>query len=143
MAGPGVWVPSEGGAMPYYFSGTNCRASGISICPNPDPEDPSHIITAILFINDFPVTRYDWKPGEPIPMSVSLSAMFDSTHFTNGAAVIVRMDWWDNHGNTGSGMGSSTVHNSVLLAQHPDPYLQGSAALLVGDLLHGPTFGHD
>lgn len=79
-------------------------------------------------------------PGEPIPMSVGLGVMFDSTHFGNGSTVVVKAEYWDNHGSYYQNEGATVVKNSALLAAFPESDML--AARWEADLrLVSPFFG--
>lgn len=127
--------------MPYYFRGTNCRASGVIVPFQTDPPIYTYVQHAELSINGLVVATYDQPAGEPIPMSVSLSAMFDSTHFLHLQSIEVKMAYWDNEGNYFDETGTSYVDNGVVLAQYPDASI-GNPAGIVGGVLPIANFSH-
>ena len=83
----GMYVPSGGGPMPNYWSGTNCRASGSAQIGEP-------IFAAELWLNNERVRRWDAPDPDVLPLSMSLKVMFDSSHFANGTNIEVRFIVW-------------------------------------------------
>lgn len=113
ISGPGAWVPGPANPgpgstpMPYYFSATNCRASGVI-----NPVAYRNIVWIWLSINDEVVKEEypDWNG-----LSVGLGAIFDSTHFQPGSTVTVSIDGMDDFGDFYHAEGSSIVKNRALL----------------------------
>lgn len=85
LTGPGAFVPGDRGPMPYYFSGTDCRASGSVSGPIGVPEDHGE-----LWIGGTLVKTWSRIPGTA-PQTFTLSAIFDSTHFPSGSMVSVKI----------------------------------------------------
>jgi hypothetical protein len=112
----GIFIPEPGMAMPNYWSGTNCRASGWAQIGEP-------IIAAELYIGGELV--HDWEQEDPEewpPMDLGLTAMFDSSHFANGSTVEIRFrvrglysGWHE-----GTSDPDPTVKNNLLVAAYYD-----------------------
>ncbi|MCC6351611.1 MAG: hypothetical protein IT202_03790 [Fimbriimonadaceae bacterium] len=130
-------------SAPYYFSGTNSRASFYAHVVYPT----LHIARAQLVLikgseetividQTIPISG---QPPKWIYLSeISLYCMFDSTHYFPGDIVRVEMriyadgQWWTDHYDV-------IVKNRILLAQHPDPGIFGEPALVASDTI-GPTY---
>jgi hypothetical protein len=139
--------------MPYYFSGTNCRAMGS--LGSPTVEGWPTIMN--LYVGGELVAHWDSFEGMEGPAFMQskfggggpkypsiprgLRAMFDSTHFAPGSTVAVFFEAWTNLGYF-SATGSAVVKNSILLSQHPEPLIDPDTALVVGDLIQ-PNFHRD
>ena len=111
----GLLVPAGGGPMPNYFAGTNCIVSG-------NAQIGEVILQALLKINGELVADYIWD-GENIPMSVTLAARFDSSHFPPGTPLQVSLHvqgattgWQHKYASS-----SPLATNKVVMYEHPDP----------------------
>ena len=88
------WDPMH----PRYFSGTGCQASGSAVAAS------GNVAHAQLCIgengSDTVVNEYfdGGVPGVPSTPSVALNAMFDSTHFKDGAKIKITLKVWDTNG---------------------------------------------
>lgn len=118
----GAYVPAPGPytPMPYYFSGTNCRASG-RVIPGPPPggTGPQGITSATLYINNVATASYVYPGGSSPPAEIALSVLFDSKQFANGS-ITVRIDAVDLYFQPYSGSNTSTVKNRALIYEHSD-----------------------
>lgn len=134
--GFGVFVPAGDGPMPSYFSGTNCRASGNAQIGEP-------IIAAVLTLNGEIVAEYahSGSPEEPLPMSMGLAVMFDSSHFPSGSVVEVKFwvyglftqQWY-------SASRSRATWNWAMMYEHPDPGISPDAVSVVFNEMSGQNY---
>lgn len=126
VASEGAWVPSLNGAtgesdpMPYYFSGTDCRASGVAVCPGFVEGEPNWMVEAWLSLNGQVLKHWQHPTGEPNVTSTGLQLFFDSTHFPPGSQVEVRFKARDRRGVFYEASGSSVVKNSAKLHDLPE-----------------------
>lgn len=107
--------------MPYYFSGTACRATATIVPFQVPASGYEYVRRARLYVNNVLVDSYDQVPGEPIPMSVSMAAMFDSTYFQHGTLCTVKAEYWDNLETYYHAESQSLIRNSALMAAYPEP----------------------
>lgn len=115
----GAFVPAPGpdSPMPFYFSGTYCRASGRVIPPGPGPQG---ILSATLYINNNATATYSYNGIGSPPAEVILSAVFDSTQFAPGSTVTVRIDALDMQFRFYSESDTAPVANRIVIAEHHD-----------------------
>ncbi|MGE0001207.1 MAG: hypothetical protein AB7F50_11315 [Fimbriimonadaceae bacterium] len=120
VSGPGAWVPSRNGTtgqsdpMPFYFSGTDCRASGEAVCPGLIGPEANWMVEAWLSLNGQNLKYWQKPPGEPGSTTVDLNLVFDSTHFPPQTNVEVRFKAKGSHGNFYEATGSSIVKNAAV-----------------------------
>lgn len=100
--------------MPYYFSGTDCRASGEAVCPGLVEGEANWMVEAWLSLNGQDLKYWQKPPSEPGSTSKGLSLFFDSTRFPPGTSIEVRFKANDSHGNFYEDAGSATVKNAVV-----------------------------
>ncbi|MEQ1823289.1 MAG: hypothetical protein ABL949_12325 [Fimbriimonadaceae bacterium] len=114
---PGIWVPNSTEGMPKYWTWTNCRASGSAV------SNAGYIAAAWLYVDTQLVNSFQ-ADGEWGPMSINLKAMWDSSHFTNGAAVVATFTILDmEYGfwpTLKTKTGFTTVKNRVPIYEHHD-----------------------
>lgn len=117
--GGGAVVPSGGGVLPGYFSGTLNVASG-SVYVLPPPYGFSWITKVELFLGNpslgfTRVANWEHVPGEPATVAKGLDVTFDSTHFPDGEAVHVVVTGEDSFGQHYQAMGQAPAKNFALL----------------------------
>lgn len=119
---PGAYVPGYGNPMPYYFSGTNCRAQGEVVADFGPQGQVGYIVYAALTLEDsageITVDSY-LDTGEPHLSHVTLAASFDSSHFPHGALVPVRIRAWDQFNREYFSIGVTETVNRALLYNYP------------------------
>ncbi len=106
--------------MPFYFSGTDCRASGEAVCPGLIAGEANELVEAWLNLNGQNLMHWLKLAGEPSSTSKGLSLTFDSTHFPPGTSVEVRFKAKDSHGNFYEAAESSVVKNGAKLHDLPE-----------------------
>lgn len=133
--GFGPQVPADGGPMPNYFSGTNCRASGYAQLGEP-------ILFAYLRLNDEEVASYEYHPNDPEPLyAITLEVMFDSSHWMDGTEVVVKFGVYGATTGWQVATGTSAVKNKAMLWEHPDPNID--AVWAAESLLQGKNYTLD
>jgi hypothetical protein len=116
----GAFAPPHSLSAPYYFAGTNCKASGEIIPPQiQNIPGVEHIVTASLKLNGITVRSYEFDPSEPTPMRVSLGITFDSSYFAPGSTVTVEISGYDNLGSYYQDDYQVSVINKVLALNEP------------------------
>lgn len=75
--------------MPFYFAGTNCRGSGANFGL---PIEAAELYIRDVNTNEVELVNWFDSDGTNYPLSIGLSAMFDSSHFVPGHSV--RMEFW-------------------------------------------------
>ncbi|GIV02936.1 MAG: hypothetical protein KatS3mg015_1766 [Fimbriimonadales bacterium] len=134
--GFGPQVPADGGPMPRYFSGTNCRASGYAQLGN----EP--ILFAYLHLNNELVASYAYDPNDPEPLhAITLEVMFDSSHWMDGTEVEVKFGVYGASTGWHVATGRSVVQNKAMLWEHSDPRID--AVWLAESLLQGKNYTLD
>lgn len=130
----GAYVPGYGKTFPLYFSGTNCRAFGeVYIYSDPIPPNPKRNLTeATLYVGGEQVAGWqnpiqNPTPRQPACLRISLSAIFDSTHFPSQTQIRVRITGKDNLGgiydsDITQGIKQAKAKNAVLLAEETRMY---------------------
>lgn len=129
----GLFVPMGGGPMPNYFSGTNCRASGSG-------QIQGAIESAYLKVNSQVVASYQHIPGEPYHSSIGLKAMFDSSHFNNGATATVRLEINGYITGQHTKTGSAVVQNQAMFFEDPDPPISPDPSVVFNGLFSGSGY---
>lgn len=120
VATPGAWVPGYGETMPYYFTGTNSVAKGTVCCPGYVGIDQNYFVDADLKIGGTIVRHYQWPIGKPKQTLVTLSAVFDSTHFPHGTSLTVEIVGHTNLGQTWQASNSTIVTNVLSGFNYPE-----------------------
>lgn len=132
--GFGPQVPADGGPMPNYFSGTNCRASGYAQLGEP-------ILFAYLRLNDELVASYEYHPNDPEPLyAITLEVMFDSSHWMDGTEVVVKFGVYGAATGWQVATGTSVVKNKAMLWEHPDPNINTDPVLIAESLLSNKNY---
>jgi hypothetical protein len=125
--------------MPYYFSGTACRAvGGLDSIP---VEGYPNVMN--LYIGGQLAAHYEGAGDSPFRISSdvagrfdigpkilstprALSVIFDSTHFANGTSLVIFFEAWTNTGYF-SASGSASVMNEATLFGRYDFEVSGTA----------------
>jgi len=153
VSGPGAWVPSQNGTtgqsdpMPYYFSGTGCRASGVAVCPGLVGGEPNWIAEAWLGLNGQNLKHWQQPEEEPSSTTKDLELVFDSTHFPPGTQVEVQFRAKDRLGNfypaNGPATGTAVVKNTARFYSYPQTAAQpgGNGALAAYYLVSHNHYG--
>jgi hypothetical protein len=116
----GAFAPPPGQQVPYYFSGTNCKAAGqVVAIQNPWNWFPEHMVLAELKLNGEVVDSYFYDPMQPIPMIVNLDVRFDSSHFPYGTVLNVELTGIDNIGTQYYDNYQAVVKNRVVALNQP------------------------
>lgn len=131
----GAHVPNYMTPMPYYFAGTYNVASGVAV-----PTPFSYVTSADLLISQNATSwtlLKHYENVDVIPMTVPLSAPFDSTHFDNGQPVYVKLVMTDSSGFTDDDVDSTVVRNSAVSFQieGEDEDVSSNGAPIVADKL--------
>lgn len=100
-------VLAYGAQMPNYFSATYCHASGSFASTD------GTIVWAALsiggtMVKEWPESSFNGF-GPPVP--TGLSAIFDSTHFSDGQSVQIKIEARDSLGHYGYAQASAPVYN--------------------------------
>lgn len=115
----GALVPDYGITMPYYWSGTNCRAIGnLYVLPPPTGGGAAFFTDAALLIGSQVVRT--WSHGDTPYQQVMLAVMFDSTHFLHGTNLAVSILGHDNYGREYFASNTSVVSNSARCWTFPE-----------------------
>ncbi|MEQ1821890.1 MAG: hypothetical protein ABL949_05240 [Fimbriimonadaceae bacterium] len=132
VSGPTIQIPAGGGPMPNYFSGTNCRASGSAQLGSGVEHAELYLIgngVATLvasFVSD----------DEQLPMSISLAAMFDSSHYSPGTTLSVKLSV--KCANIAQPYvltaGSVPVKNRLIVYEYPDPNIAPVGTIIAGHM---------
>lgn len=96
----GTSTDGKQGALPPFFSGTNCDVQGDAELPlntGSGQDAPQGFTEAYLYIGGAEVNRWIHTESTP-PKNVSLSARFDSMHFPDGSDIPVMLRVKDDHG---------------------------------------------
>ncbi|MGE0001088.1 MAG: hypothetical protein AB7T05_03345 [Fimbriimonadaceae bacterium] len=128
--------------MPFYFSGTDCRASGEAVCPGLIGGEANWMVTAWLSLDGQNLKYWQKPPGEPGSTAVGLDLVFDSTHFPPSSNVEVRFKAKDSHGNFYEATGVSVVKNRACLYNYPE-FLEiygGDSSTLAYNMLSGKNY---
>lgn len=118
ISGTGAWVPGPADPgpgskpMPYYFSGTNCRAEGWVQTSQAD----GGIQDIWLEINGEEV-KHVWPDVHPLGASIGVT--FDSTHFAPDSVVTVTVKAHDVANHLFTASNTAVVKNRALIYSQP------------------------
>lgn len=128
--------------MPKYFTGTYNRAGAVcSVYPNPNPNVTGgvYIVDAKLYVGNNLVKHVagDLETG---PLTQTIGAVFDSTHFPHGTNLEVRCQFMDNFFRIFSASKFCPVKNRALLYEHPHANGHPSGVAALGNILAGKNY---
>ena len=130
--------------MPYYFSGTYCRASGDATVDLPPVGywEPAYFVESKLWINGTLVKHH--IGADAGSMYVYEYALFDSTHFSANSSVNVEFQAMDDYGRlyppSQPASGSAIVLNrGVSFDRHDFSQLVGGSGGYMAWMKLGPT----
>lgn len=132
----GAFVPEQNASMPYYFSGTNARAYGeLKLLPQPQGfNQPYSLAWSKFYIGGHLVDEWFWTPNPDVLVSNKVVRyMFDSTQFTHGQPLEIKIEGGDTAGQYYMANGSTTVQNIARIWQNPD--FDESAATSAADVV--------
>ncbi|MGE0000653.1 MAG: hypothetical protein AB7F50_05890 [Fimbriimonadaceae bacterium] len=137
---PGAWTPGYKEPEPYYFSGTNARASGLGYTGGAVNGQTVYVVTAVPKLNCETVRTYQWQPGKPQVSSKSLKVMFDSSHFAHGSTVTVEFVFLDSLGVWRQDEMQAPDKNRLISYGHHDSSIQPKAAPIPVNVLSGLNY---